>query len=59
MPHAIFIHGERVRTFATREECVAVALKQCWGRLDAAGVFVPSPGTEIVPVEPTAGMDPK
>lgn len=50
MPHAIFIHGERVRTFDTREECVAVALKQCWGRL-IDGVFVASPGTEIVPVE--------
>lgn len=59
MPHAILIHGERVRTFDTREECVAVALRQCWGRLDEAGTFVPSPGTEIVPVDPTAGTDPE
>ena len=51
MPHTIIIHGERVRTFGTREECIALALKQCWGRL-IDGVFVASPGTEIVPAEP-------
>ncbi len=50
MSWKIIINGELVRQYETREECIDLAVKRCWGRINEAGEFVAFPGVELIEV---------
>lgn len=48
MAFSIIVRGEKVRERDTREECIEIAVRQGWGRIDGEGNFILHPGNELI-----------